>query len=137
ALLGYGALSLGDRVALGRALATAPAPAPDLTAAAWLDGLGQSPETRRAFWAPLTEAAVNLPLEEAAATLLHAVVVRAFRGSAADAAVGVPRGGLAGLVVPIGDALAARGGRARAGAAVRALARDGDGFRVRLESGEE
>ena len=91
ALMTYRAMPAGDRLALGRALAQAPPPRPDDTASAWLDGLGQSAQARRAFWSPLCEAAVNLPLELASAALLHAVVVRAFRGAPGAAAVGVPR----------------------------------------------
>ena len=137
ALLGFGAMPAGDRLALGRALAQAPPPRAEDTASAWLDELGQSPATRRAFWSPLCEAAVNLPLELAAATLLHAVVVRAFRGAPGAAAVGVPRAGLAALVAPVADVLAARGGMARLGATVRALAPLAGGFRAVLEGGEE
>jgi len=137
ALLGFGALPAGDRVALGRALAQAPPPRADETAAQWLDGLGQSPAARRAFWAPLCDAAVNLPIELAAATLLHAVVVRAFRAGPASAAVGVPRAGLAALVAPVADALVARGGMARLGATVRALAPATGGFRAILDGAEE
>jgi squalene-associated FAD-dependent desaturase len=137
ALLGFGALPVGDRIALGRALASAPPPGEHDSAAAWLDALGQPAGARRAFWAPLCEAAVNLPLAEASAALLYAVVVRAFRGAPGAAAVGVPRAGLAKLVAPVADALAARGGRARLGAIVRGLAPVGDGFRVVVEGGEE
>jgi len=137
ALLGFGALPAGDRVGLGRALAQAPPPQADETAAAWLDRLGQSAATRRAFWAPLCDAAVNLPLERAAASLLDAVVVRAFRGRPEAAAVGVPRAGLAALVAPVADILAARGGMARLGATVRALTISAGGFRAVLEGGEE
>ena len=132
-LLGFGALPFADRIALGRAIAQAPAPLAHETVAAWLDRLGQGAPTRRAFWSPLTESAINLPIEEAAATLLHEVVVRAFRGRASAAAVGVPYAGLGQLVAPIADRLAARGGRARLGAAVRRVS---PGFEVTLESGE-
>src|SRR5258705_346658 len=134
----------GIATALTRAIAEAPAPHPTLTASEWLDGLAQPPSARRAFWGPLAEAAINLPLTAASAALLYAVVERAFRGTAQAAAVGIPRTGLAELVAPIADLLAARGGRARLGAPVRAIvparadaleAAPG-GFEVRLENGE-
>jgi len=133
-LLAFGAMPFADRIALGRAIASAPPPSAHETARAWLDRIGQGAPARRAFWSPLTEAAVNLPVEEAAASLLYEVVVRGFRGRASAAAVGVPRAGLARLVAPIEDQLAARGGRARLGAAVRSV---GMAFRVVLESGEQ
>ena len=137
-LAGFGAIPWRERVALGRALEQAPPPDPLDTVEAWLDRLGQGKGARRAFWTPLTEAALNLPPADAAASLLHAVVVRAFRGGAADAAVGLPRTGLAELLTPIEDALAARGGRARLGTPARAvrLGDRGAAFLVELDTGE-
>jgi zeta-carotene desaturase len=138
ALARFGAIPLGERVGLARALANGLPPAPGATAAAWLDALGQGPAAQRVFWGPLAEAALNLPLAEADAALLHAVVVRSFRGPASLAAIGLPRAGLASLVAPAADLLAARGGRARLGAAVRAVSPAGraGGYAVELESGE-
>ncbi len=140
ALARFGALPAGERLALGRVIKEAPAPPPTLTAAQWLDTLGQKDAARRAFWGPLTEAAVNLPLDRAAASLVFEVIARAFRGPASAAAIGLPRVGLAELVAPIADLLAARGGRARLGAAVRAVLpgeESGTGaYQLLLESGE-
>ncbi len=138
ALARFGAMSLGERAGLASALAGAAAPLPGDTVSGWLDRLGQAPAARRAFWTPLTEATLNLPPGEADAGLLHAVVARAFRGPAGGAAIGVPRAGLAGLLAPIADLLAAHGSRARLGATARAVTALGPGlgYAVELEGGE-
>jgi len=135
-LLGFGAVPLFERIALARALARGPAPDPAMTVSAWLDALRQGPAARRVFWEPLAEAALNLPADQAAATLLFAVITRAFRGSARAAAVGVPRAGLGALVAPVADALAARKGRAHLNAGVREVRVQDAGFALQLESGE-
>jgi zeta-carotene desaturase len=138
ALARFGALPLRERAGLARALDRGAAPSPGDTVLAWLDRLAQGPAARRAFWNPLTEAALNLPTREADAGLLFAVVTRTFRGPARAAAIALPRAGLAAFLAPVADALAARGGRARMGVAARAVTPSphGAGFVVALESGE-
>ena len=138
ALLRFGAIPAGERLALARALATGPPPLPGEDVTTWLDRLGQGPAAQRVFWGPLTEAALNLPPREADAALLFAVVARSFRGPVSAAAIGLPRAGLATLIAPVADLLAARGGRARLGAAARVVAPGGraGAFAVQLESGE-
>ncbi|MEP7029081.1 MAG: FAD-dependent oxidoreductase, partial [Candidatus Eisenbacteria bacterium] len=108
------------------------------TVTEWLDRVRHGPAARRAFATALTEAAINLPPAEADAGLLFAVVTRAFRGAATNAAVAVPRAGLAALLDPFVHLLAKRGGRACLGATVRGVARldSGAGFLVELEGGE-
>ncbi len=151
AALGRAGLALGlarwtrvplvERIALARALTGAPAPAPGATVAQWLDTLGAAgaPTVRRFFWQPLTEAAINESPADAPAALLHATVVRAFRGSAADAALGLARAGLGELVAPVAAALAERGGMALLGqpvAVVDAAPSPSPGdHRVTLEDG--
>lgn len=135
ALAGWTRLPAGERIALARALHGAPAPGPGLTADAWLAALGQGPEARRFFWQPFTEAGVNEPLERAPASLLHAMVTRAFRGTAGDAALGLARCGLGELVAPVVDSLAAREGLAFLGHPVAAVGPGPDGHRVTLEDG--
>ena len=138
ALARFGAIPPGERVSLARALANGLPPAAGETVAVWLDRLAQGPAAQRVFWGPLTEAALNLPPHEADAALLFVVVVRSFRGPVAAAAIGMPRAGLAALIAPVADLLAARGGRARLGAAARVLAPGGraGAFALQLESGE-
>jgi squalene-associated FAD-dependent desaturase len=137
ALLGYGALPLLARLRLARALRSAPPPGESETAEQWLRRAGQGAAERRAFWDPIVEASLNLPLEDASATLLFTVVCEAFRGPARAACVGLPRVGLAELLAPIADRLAARGGRAVLGAGARRVYATGDGGHgVVLESGD-
>jgi len=137
ALLRYGALSPAGRWRLARALRSAEPPMDSETALDWLDRAGQGPAEVRAFWDPLVLSALNVPLDVASARLVHAVVVAAFRGTPLDATIGVPRAGLAELLLPVPDALAACGGRARLGAAVRRVtAAPLGGYRLALEGDE-
>ena len=136
-LLGLTRVPLAERVRLGRALAAGEAPPAGATVARWLEVLGQGPSARRFFWQPFCEAALNETPDRAAALPLYRALVEAFRGSAEDAALGLPRAGLADLLAPIVDCLAARGGRALLGRAAREVraAPDG-GYETVLESGE-
>jgi len=137
ALLCYGALSPVGRWRLARALRSAPPPSDSETALDWLARAGQGAAEVRAFWDPLVLAALNVPLDVASARLVHAVVVAAFRGTPQAATISVPRTGLAELLLPVPDALAACGGRARLGAAVRrATAAPAGGYRLVLEGDE-
>jgi zeta-carotene desaturase len=132
----WGALSFGERMTLARTLVRAEPPHPEFTVADWLGQLREGEAARRAFWRPLVEAAINEPVERAPATLLHAVIVRAFRGTARDAAVGVPTAGLADLLADVERVLAERGGEARRGAPVRSIApRAGGTWSVELDDG--
>jgi squalene-associated FAD-dependent desaturase len=128
---------LAERIALARALLDAPPPPPGSTVTRWLDTLGAAggPTVRRFFWQPLTEAAINEPPARAPAALLHATVVRAFRGTAADAALGLARAGLGELVAPVVAALAERGGLALLSQPVARVASAPGGHRVMLEDG--
>src|SRR5262245_47466171 len=109
-LAGWGRLPVLERIALARTIATAPAPDPARTVDEWLTALGTGRDARRFFWHPLTEAVVNEAPDRAPAFLLHEAMRRAFRGTPGDATIGLATTGLAALVAPVVDALAAREG---------------------------
>ena len=111
-----------ERVGLARALASAPPPDPGHTVERWMATLGAGRDACRFFWHPLTEAVINEAPDRAPAALLHEAVRRAFRGKARDAAIGLARAGLAALVAPVVDALAARDSLAFLGHEVAAVA---------------
>jgi squalene-associated FAD-dependent desaturase len=134
-LAGWTRLPLGERIALARTIARAPAPHPDRTVDAWLGELSAGPAARRFFWHPFTESAINEAPDRAPATLLYEAVRRAFRGTAEDASLGLATTGLAGLVAPVVDALAARESLAFLGHDVDGVEPGPDGHCVILEDG--
>ncbi|MDA1000002.1 MAG: FAD-dependent oxidoreductase, partial [bacterium] len=52
--------------------------------------LGQGAEARKWFWEPFSRAVLNLPAEKGSAALLRSVLVEAFGGGGAGAALGSP-----------------------------------------------
>jgi zeta-carotene desaturase len=110
----------------------------DLTVAAWLDALGQSPRIRERFWDPLIVATLNETPEKAAAALLIQVLKQGFCGSVADSRMGVSTVGLSELYVEQSKSfIERRGGCVRLQAPVaRILVSGGKCVGVELSSGE-
>jgi squalene-associated FAD-dependent desaturase len=84
----WDALTLADRwsmLRIGAALQGRRRVAPDETVRQWLERYGQSPRLCRLLWEPLALAALNQPLEVAAASAFVAVTSRLF-GTQPDAA---------------------------------------------------
>jgi squalene-associated FAD-dependent desaturase len=134
-LAGFHALSVADRLRLGRVALAVRMPSARTAAASdwetvetWLDRVGQSEGARRRFWRPLTLATLNEAPERASAKMLEAVLQGAFLGPGADGRLGMARVGLSDLYTD--DArryLEARGGRVRLGAPVARIELERDG----------
>jgi zeta-carotene desaturase len=115
-LLRWPAIGWGDRLSALR-MGLRSIPAPHLTVRQWLDMLGQSPRLVELLWEPLAVAALNQPIDAAAATSFAVVMNRILESRAASAL------GLA--VTPLGDLytgpsrslIEARGGAVRTGRA--------------------
>jgi squalene-associated FAD-dependent desaturase len=115
AVLAWDALTPGDRwsiLRLGNALRGRTTPPPQETVRQWLERHGQTPNLCRLLWEPLALAALNQPIDRAAATAFVAVVSRMF-GSQPDAATlllpAVPLDEL--YTIPSQQFLARSGGR--------------------------
>lgn len=103
ALLGYGELSMADKMAalkLGARLRLGQTARADETVQTWLTRWGQTPNIIRALWEPLCLAAVNEPISTASAALFATVIRRSFLGSADDAKILLSRVGLSQLFSP-------------------------------------
>ena len=111
-LAGVAASDLADMLRLARA-------GPGLTVAQAVRRRGP---LWRAFWEPLTVAAINAAPDKAQARLLWPVIARAFLGARAAARPVIARRALAAaLVDPVAARLAALGGEVRTAARVDAL----------------
>lgn len=80
----WDALSVGDRLSViraGHALRQGVAAAPHETVRDWLVRHHQTPRLCRLFWEPLAVAALNQPIDVAAATAFLAVTARMFSGA--------------------------------------------------------
>jgi hydroxysqualene dehydroxylase len=98
----YGMLGPADRLRLlrgGMALRSSSSRAAGGTVSAWLEEAGQSAETRRCFWDPLTIAVMNETPDRAAAEPFLRALRTAFLASPGGAALAVPQTGLSELFV--------------------------------------
>jgi hypothetical protein len=148
-VLAWDVLSWGDRLSLlrlagpidaarraiarGEALVGARG---DETVRQWLARYGQAPRLVELLWEPLAVAALNQPIDEAAAPLFLGVLGRMFSGDAGDASLIVPARPLTPLFVdPAAAYVEARGGAVRLGAPATLLIEAGRvcGVRVRGE----
>ena len=145
-ILGHRALRLGERLRLLRSLRDVrrrvadPAPvsrAGEETVEAWLDGLGQSAASRRAFWHPLAVAALNEDPRHASRRLFEAVLREGLMEGSAGSSLGIPRRPLSRLLDPAARSyIEARGGRVILNAAVAGTDLEGGRIRgVRLRDG--
>lgn len=108
-----------------------------LTITQLLDMLDQPPALRGKFWTPFVLAVMNNTPDRAAATLLVEVVRRVFFTTRDAARLMLPAVGLSDLLAPLPQWLAARGSELRLSCAAAAIASDGEGTRVVLQSGEQ
>ncbi|ACD84261.1 hydroxysqualene dehydroxylase HpnE [Candidatus Methylacidiphilum infernorum] len=100
ALLRYSQLNFGDWVRASTfllSLLLADKPHEQETASQWLKRKNQSPSLIRSLWEPLCVAALNLPLEEAAALLFYEVVRKTLLGKRKDLSLVLSRVGLGDL----------------------------------------
>jgi zeta-carotene desaturase len=98
----------------------ADAPRGDETAAAWMQRIGQPARLVDVLWGPLAVAALNEPIEVAAAAPFGEVLRRMFGWRRRDAALGLPLVPLDRLYTrPSRDYIEARGGAVRAGTVAR------------------
>ncbi|HEU5180130.1 MAG TPA: hydroxysqualene dehydroxylase HpnE [Candidatus Polarisedimenticolia bacterium] len=147
-ILGHKALRLGERLRLLRSLgavrrivATPAAPADsgagEKTVEAWLDDLGQSAASRRAFWHPLAVAALNEDPHLASRRLFEAVLREGLMEGSAGSRLGIPKRPLSRLLDPAARSyIEARGGRVILNAAVAGTDMEGGRIRgVRLRDG--
>ena len=108
-LFRWDALAWPDRLGALR-LAVRSAPDPAETVADWLRRLGQTPRLVELLWEPLALAALNQPIDVAAAAPFAEVLERMLR-TRSDAAIGVPAVPLRNLfAIPTRAFLQARGG---------------------------
>ena len=115
-LLRWPALGWSDRLAACR-MGLRRAPAPDETVRQWLQALGQTPRLIALLWEPLAVAALNQPIDSAAASSF-AVVIDRILASRAASALGLavaPRSEL--YAVPARSCIEGRGGAVRTGRA--------------------
>jgi hydroxysqualene dehydroxylase len=142
ALLGFKAMSLGDRLSVLRGILSFKFFRRDdmasLTVSRWLDALRQPEGARRAFWTPLCLATLNARPEAACAAALEVVLRRGLLGSPQDRALGFSTLSLGKLwPVDLPGYLKARGGVLSVGQSVTAIeAREGRATRVALEGGD-
>lgn len=93
---------------------------PTETVAGWLDRHGQGARARSLLWEPLALAALNQPIERAAAPTFVRVLGRVFGPGATDASIALPRRPLAEVFgSPARAFLEARGARVQFGALAR------------------
>jgi squalene-associated FAD-dependent desaturase len=120
-VLGHRALKLRERLHLLRSLgsirrclaspAVPPSGAVEDTVEAWLDTMGQSAASRRAFWHPLAVAALNEEPQRASQRLFESVLREGLMEGGGGSSLGVPRRPLTRLVDPARAFIEARGGR--------------------------
>ena len=86
----------------------------------WLAAHGQTPRLIELLWEPLAVAALNQPIDVAAAAPFVAVLRRMFSGSSRNAALGLPLTPLDEMyALPARDYLERRGGEVRVGSPAR------------------
>ena len=103
ALLGYGELTVGDKLAairLALYLRMGMEPLADESVEAWMRRWKQTPNLIRALWEPLCIAALNEPVATGSAKLFATVIRRSFLGGADDSAILLSRVGLSELFAP-------------------------------------
>jgi squalene synthase HpnD len=97
-------------------------PKSDETVATWLARYHQTPRSIRALWEPFCIAALNEPIKNASATLLHAVLVRSLFGGKNDASIYIAKVGLSDLFMPeLEHFLAATGGSVKPSSGIKLL----------------
>ncbi len=135
-LLRWDAVGWRDRVAAAR-IGFAPSPSPDETVRQWLERLGQTPRLIELLWEPLAVAALNQPIDEAAAGPF-AIVVRRILAGRRSAALGLPARPLDELYALPGRAyVEAREGGVRTGAVARIEVQSGHTGRPVVRVGDE
>ena len=137
------AIGWGDRVAMARigsVLLRADRTSPDETVREWLARHGQTPRLIDLFWGPLAVAALNQPIDVAAAAPFATVLRRMFTFNRRDASVALPRTPLEELYArPAADFLERRGSVVRVGSPARierVAASDPIPLRVRVRDEE-
>jgi squalene-associated FAD-dependent desaturase len=145
ALLRYGHLSLAERFSAARAglrllrmHRESPATLEKTTVAELMNSLGQSENSRSAFWYPLSIATLNDEPEVSSAALLAEVLKRAFFSRRSDSAFVYSRVGLSDLYCTGARRIIEQsGGVVASHAIVEGLETNGDGRveRVRLRDG--
>lgn len=124
-LFNYRELSLFDRLSaiwLGTLLQIGLKPDEDETGAQWLKRCGQTKGIIRALWEPFCIAALNIPLDDCSAKLLHRVMLQSLFGTKQDAAIYLSGVGLSDLLMPEAELyLKATGGHLRVNEGVRGI----------------
>jgi squalene-associated FAD-dependent desaturase len=128
-------LTTGERFAAARFVAALRragfALAADESVAQLLARHRQTGALRDRLWIPLCVSALNTPPERASARVFANVLRDTLGGDRAASDLLLPKADLGALFpAPAAAFVAARGGEIRLGAAVRAIARDGAGFRL-------
>lgn len=141
-VLAWDALSWRERLSvagMAPALAPdAPLPAPHETVRAWLERHGQSPRLCALLWEPLAVAALNEPIDQAAAAPFAEVVRRILGPGPDDASMAWPADTLSAVFVdPAVRYLDARGGAVLAGRPASVIVEGGRACGVRLRGGDE
>jgi zeta-carotene desaturase len=100
--------------------AGASAPAPEATVREWLQAHGQTPRVIEVLWEPLAVAALNQPIDIAAATTFAAVLAQVFGRDRRSASLALPLKPLDELyALPARSYLERRGGAVETGAVAR------------------
>jgi squalene-associated FAD-dependent desaturase len=85
-----------------------------MTVPQWLELAGEAPFLEQLLWEPLTLAALNTPLKQASAFLLHQVLEKAFLGTSKNSGLGIPRAMLSDIFAdPAEKYIRANGGEIR------------------------
>jgi squalene-associated FAD-dependent desaturase len=141
--LAFGALSLEDRRAIGRAMlaiARAGGQPPDIdsiTMLEWLHRMRQTPDAIHRFWRVVLVSALDEELGRTAASYGIDVFWKAFLANRGGYRVGIPSVPLADLYEGCRDAIAERGGRVSLRQGIREICvRDGRFAGAALENGE-
>ena len=138
--LRFGLLSLGDKIAIGRAMLSLMEHVPQDTKAtnflAWLRQHGQTQRAIDRFWGPVLVSALNEELDRASVYYGAMVFRDAFLKSAEAGRMGVPTVPLSDLYNQSADYISQRGGVVHLRASVDAFEPSGDKVVVRV-NGEE
>lgn len=142
ALIGARGFTLRERLCLASLLPRARRAGwhadPELTAAAWLQSMGQTPRLIDRIWRPLTLAALNTPLDRASARILACVLRDSLGASRAAAEMWLPRTDLSALLpVAVERLVQEHGGEVRRGARVDLLRCAEQGWSVAVRGSGE
>jgi zeta-carotene desaturase len=142
-LLTSNAFPWGEKMAMVKALqrfAQKPFSLPQnaLTLDRFLEATHQGPRSRERFWAPLCNAVMNVPPDQAPIQGLGEVLNRIFFRTRRDSALAIPASPLSEMAFPkVGAFLGKNGGKVLTGEGIQSFTANGNGFSLTSRSGKD